>query len=798
MRVPLSWLADHVDLPADADELASRLTAAGLKVEAVHRPGAGVEGVVVGEVVAIEPHPRADRLIVAAVRLADGERRIVVGARNFAPGDRVPVAVPGARLPGGAEIVRRPIGGVASEGMLCSARELGVSDDHSGILVLPQSAKVGADVRAVLGLGEVVFELEITPNRPDAMSLLGIAREVAAFAGGEVRAPEAAPREGAAPASALAGVAVEDPAGCPRYLARVIRGVAAGPSPDWVQRRLQAAGVRPVSNVVDATNYALLVTGHPMHAFDQDRLAEGRVVVRRARAGERLTTIDGEDRALDPDDLVIADAARPVALAGVMGGADTEVSGGTVNVLLESAWFDPRSIFRTSKRHGLRTEASARFERGADPNNVAAAADHACRLILDWAGGELAAGAIDVYPSPVEPWRVALRPERANHVLGTSLAAGEMAAALRSLGLEPEMDGGLITVTVTTRRADLRIEEDLIEEVARVAGYDAIPSRLPAGMRSGGLTREQKLLRRVRAVLAGLGVAEAQTSSLLGPAHLERMAYPAGHEALGALRLANALVVDESLLRPSLLPGLAAAVARNAARRNLTVRLFEAGSCFLPSGEVLPREPLRLAIALHGPVPQEWHGPERELDFYDLKGVVETLLDALRTGEARFTPATDAAPLHPGRAAALAVGGRSLGVLGQCGPEAARRLELPHPLLLAELDLAAILELAEPPAEVPEPARFPAVHIDLAVAVPEEVPAADVIAAARGAGGDALEEVRLFDVYRGEQVGEGRKSVALALTFRRPDRTLTDDEAVAARDAIAAAMAESLGAEVRR
>ncbi|MGH2768349.1 MAG: phenylalanine--tRNA ligase subunit beta, partial [Actinomycetota bacterium] len=383
MLVPLTWLAEYVDLDLSPEELAEALTAAGLKVESIRRPGRQVRGVVVGEVRSIRPHPNASKLVVIEVALEGESRQIVCGAQNFAVGDRVPAALPGARLADGAEIRRQAFRGEISDGMLCSPRELGVSEDHSGILVLSRESRVGADVAEVLGLGDVVLEVEITPNRPDAMSLLGIAREVAAITGTEVRYPQPAIEEGvsAAPVSDLADVLVEDPDACPRYLARVITGVTPGPSPDRMQRRLLAAGFRPISNVVDATNYALLVTGHPMHAFDLDRLEGARVVVRRARPGERLTTLDGTDRALDPDDLMIADAAFPVALAGVIGGADTQVSETTRRVLLESAYFDPASVFRTSKRQALRTEASARFERGADPGNVPYSAELACSFI---------------------------------------------------------------------------------------------------------------------------------------------------------------------------------------------------------------------------------------------------------------------------------------------------------------------------------------------------------------------------------------------------------------------------------
>jgi phenylalanyl-tRNA synthetase beta chain len=799
MRVPLSWLAEYVSGDLDADAVAEGLTNAGLKVEAIHRTGADFEGVVVGEVLSVDPHPKADRLVlVEADAGGPAPLHIVCGARNFAKGDRVPVAVVGATLPGDFRITERPIMGETSYGMLCSGRELGVGEDHTGILILPGDAPIGAPVAGVLGLGEVVFEIEVTPNRPDAMSLLGIAREVSAFTGGALRPPRSQPAEGGDAASDLASVAIEDEHGCPRYLGLVVTGLdGAATSPAPAQRRLTAAGIRPISAIVDATNYALMVTGHPMHAFDLDVLGGNRIVVRRARAGEVLITIDGVERDLDPDDLVIADAERAVALAGIMGGSDSEVSESTSRVLLESAYFEPTSVLRTSKRHGLRSEASARFERGADPNAVPEAARLAAALMQEWAGGTVAPGAIDVYPSPVEPGALSLRPERARLVLGMSLEASEMVDALNRLGFEAAEDDGVIGVTVPTRRPDVTAEEDLIEEIARHIGFERIPSRVPRGLPEGGaLTREQRLLREVRGLLTGAGLWEAYTSSLIGPADLDRMAYPEGHAARNVLALTNPLIVDESLLRPSLLPGLVAAVARNAARRNLTTRFFEIGRCFQPSEELLPQEPLRLAVALHGPVGQEWHTPARDLDFYDLKGVLDVLLAGLRVADVSWGPVEDPI-LHPTRAAVVRAGERALGTAGELSPEANRRFDLPHRAYVAEFDLEAVLALASPPAGVGTISRFPSVLLDLAVSVPEDVPSAAVVATAREAGGALLEEVRLFDVYRGGQVGEGRKSLGLSLSFRRADRTLKEDEAIAARDAIAAALSDEHGGNVR-
>jgi len=789
VRVPFSWLGEFVELTKSAEATAEMLTAAGMKVEKVIRAGEDLQGVVAGRVLKIDPHPNADRLSLVEVDMGDRQLRIVCGAKNFAVGDKVPVAVPGSRLPELGMLEARKIRGVASEGMLCSATELGAGEDHSGILVLNGDVPLGTDIKDVLGMSEVVLDLEITPNRPDAMGLIGIAREVAACTGAKLIPFRPSPTPLEADAGGRLNVVVKDAAGCPRYLARVIVDVAVGPSPDFVQKRLALAGVRPISNLVDATNYALLITGHPMHAFDLDRLTEQTIVVRRAFAGESIRTIDGEDRNLDSDDLVIADASAPVALAGVMGGLGSEVTGATRRVALESAYFDPATVFRTSKRHGLRTEASARFERGADPNNVEFAASLAASLIVQWSGGRVE-GATDFYPNPVEPRTITMRPARANLLLGGHIEPAEMVGALERLGLRSDLAGDLISVTVPTRRGDLVAEEDLIEEVARVTGYDRIPSTLPAGRgRAGALPREQVLIRRLKSALTGCGLYEAKTSLFNSPAELKKLGLG------GSLRISNALTVDESILRPSLLPGLIRSAAGNFSRRNLEVRLFEIGSIFLSQGRL--SEPLRIGIAIGGQVSQQWHSESRALDFYDLKGAVEVLLEALGITGASFQP-VEQPPLHPARTAEVTAGGEVLGFLGELGPQATERLDLPYSVCVAELDLVALLAMAQDPTPTAgAQSRFPAVLLDLAVSVGEEVNAADVLKSAKAAAGPELESVRLIDVYRGEQAGEGRKSLALRMVFRLADRTLAESEAIQSRDAMAAAIAKDHGGRIR-
>jgi phenylalanyl-tRNA synthetase beta chain len=795
VKVPLSWLREFVEITEPPDVIAEKLTAAGMKVEKVHRLGEGVEGIIVAEVTEVRPHPNADKLSVVRVRTGCMDASVVCGASNYKVGDKVPMAQPGSRLPGVAEIEARKFRGVFSEGMLCSARELGIGDDHSGIVILGPDAVVGTDASEVLGLGDVVLELEINPNRPDAMGLLGIAREVAACTGAKLKDVShlfGFPT-GSAKTEELVEVEIVDPEGCSRYMARVIEGVSPAASPMWAQRRLAMAGIRPISAVVDATNYAMLVTAHPLHAFDLDKVAGPKILVRRAAPGEELVSIDGVTRALEGDDLVIADESKPIALAGVMGGIDSEVTDSTTRVILESASFEPRSIFRTSRRLGLRSEASARFERGVDADGVAQASELAAALIAEWAGGRVAAGVVDVFPKPIEREVVGLRPEQARALLGADLSEEQIIDALIRLGLNPVRDNGSVLATVPSYRVDLRLEEDLIEEVARVIGYDQIPARLPSGERAGKLSDEEKLIRKIKRVLTGAGLFEARTSSLIGPADLARIDVPLD----AATKISNPISQDESVLRTSLIPGLINSAGLNFSRRAGDVRLFEIGKTFHPEGAGQPREALRLAMFLGGSVPQQWHTGSRELDFFDLKGALELVLRTLRVKGVTFEERHEV-PFHPTRAAGVfSADGVRLGLFGEMDPQAADRAGLPARVSLGEFDLEALLTLAGPTPAPEQGGKYPAVLLDVAFVLPDHVQSAAVLSTAEEAGGELLESVRLIDVYRGEQVGEGRKSMAFALTFRSPERTLNEGEAIAARDAIAAAVADRHGGMIR-
>lgn len=777
MRIPFSWLREFTPVEAPADELAVRLPVHGLQVEEIVRPGAEISGVVVARVLEIEEVPRAEKVILSRVDAGDGPREVFVGVRNISPGDLVPYATPGSRLPGGREIGRREMFGRTSEGMLCSPQELGVSDDHSGIMILDSEAKIGQDIRETLGLDDEILDIDITPNRPDLLSVVGVAREVAALYKLPLTVPPAGLSEGGRPAREHAAVTIEDARGCPRYIARVITGVSVGPSPSWMQRRLIACGMRPISGPVDVTNYVLLELGHPQHAFDLAKLRGRAIVVRRPRKGERsLTTLDGVERALERDDVLICDAEGPVAVGGIMGGAESEVGEGTSEILLEAAYFAPQRILRTARRMGLRTEASVRFERGADPEAPPAAAARAAGLIAQVCAGTVSEEAIDVHPKPVKVRPIRLRVARANDVLGIRETPEDMAAGLTSLGCAvASQTRTSIRVVPPSFRPDLKIEDDLIEEVARLYSYERIPATLPSSGRVGGLTPEQTRRRLARRLMLGAGLSEAQTLSMLPPSLPDRLGLAGDHPWRNTLALANPLSEEESVLRPSLIPGLLLVASKNLARRNTTVSLFEIGNTFTPSAEELPSEDLRVGWLQTGPVPTSWHRPHRDFDFFDAKGVLMRLAEGLGVDGLRLE-AAEREPMHPGRCARVTLGGQEVGVVAELHPRAARALDLASRVAVGELSLAQLIASATTAAAGELP-RFPAVSRDLALLVPAPTPAAEVEQIIRGAGGDLLEAVEVFDVYPGEEFGRpGKVSLAFSLSFRHPDRTLTDTE----------------------
>ncbi|HEX2196756.1 MAG TPA: phenylalanine--tRNA ligase subunit beta [Actinomycetota bacterium] len=795
MRVSLAWLREFVDVDVPVATLREMLDVSGTKVEKVHRPGEGIGGVTVAQVEQIDPHPNADNLTMVTVATGEGSQRVVCGARNFAVGDKVALARVGATLPE-MTITERRIRGEVSAGMLCSAAELGISKDHSGLLVLPADAELGADVVHTLGLDDAVFELEVTPNRPDCMGVVGVAREVAALTGAELRLPSA-DLTGDADLPAPVTVTIEDARGCPRFVARYLTGVSIGPSPQWMTARLVSAGVRPVSNVVDVTNYVMMELGQPLHAYDAAKVPDGRIVVRRARPGESLTTLDGVERSLHPDDLVIAGRDELLGIAGVMGGEGSEVSDATAAVILECANFDHVSISYTSRRHGLRSEASARFERGMDPEMPPFAAARAARLMSELAGAAVAEKAVDEYPAPAERASVTLRPARTSRVLGADIPRDRQARHLRSIGIEiEESEDGLLRATVPTFRPDLTREVDLVEEVIRLYGIDKVAPTLPPG-RAGRLDEAQRFDRSLRRALAALGLREAWTESFVGPRELDDLGLAADHPARSIVRLANPLAEERPGMRTTLLPGLLRSTARNVAHRADGVALFEIARVYEPTGGELPLEAQVLAAVFCGlRRPQEWSGAAAPWDFFAAKGVLEAALRTLGLPPPQLAPA-EGMPFHPTRAATVSVAGKAAGALGELHPDVCERYDVPEGTVAFELSLAPLVDALPPRVKAEDLPRFPPLLLDLAVVVDEPVLAETALEIVREAGAPEVASARLFDLYRGDQLPEGRKSLAFALEIRAEDRTLTDQEALAVRDRIVAALGERLGAELR-
>ncbi len=796
MRAPLSWIRDFTPVEASVDELVAALNQLGLEVEGVEEPGREVRDVVAARVLDIVDHPNADQLTLVDVDYGSGQTRVVCGARNVVPGDVVPFAPVGAQLPPPFGVLAaRKIRGETSNGMLLAPDELGLGRDHSGIVQLDRSARLGSDVRELLGLDDVIFDVSLTPNRPDAMCVVGVARELAAHFGlpFEVPAPHA-PADGGVESDIT--VRIDAPDRCPRYLGRVAR-VTMGESPAWLAQRLVKAGMRPISNVVDVTNYVLLERNQPLHAFDLERLGGRGIVVRLASAGERMTTLDGVERELVAEDLLICDAdLAPQAIAGIMGGGTSEVSGTTTEILLESAYFEPMGIARSSKRLKLRSESSARFERGIDPNGVATSAERAMELLAEVAGAKVATDAVDEYPRPIEPVRISLRTSKVNAILGTELSDVEVVDALRPLGIEVGGSGDAITATAPTYRPDLEREIDLVEEVARRVGFASIGGTVPRPRdQVGGLDRAQRDRRLVADALVGAGLSEAVTLPLVAPGDLERAGAPMDR----IVEAANPLRAEESVLRTRILPGLLRSVAHNRLHGLFDIGLFEVGRVFLAPDavdQVLPDERVHVALALSGIRRRRPIEDDRAVDAYDAVDALHQLFDALELADVRFEGAVRAG-FHAGRAAAVMVDGHDVGAVGEVDQRVLDALELVRPVVAAELDLDRVLAARRRDRSFRAPSPFPPYSIDLAFVVDEDREADAVARTLRGAAGEVLEDLRLFDVFRSVALGERRKSLAFALRFRAPERTLTDEEVGAIRQRCIDAVRREHGGELR-
>ncbi|MBI3073976.1 MAG: phenylalanine--tRNA ligase subunit beta [Deltaproteobacteria bacterium] len=787
MKVSFNWLKEFIELPESPDEIAERLTMAGLEAESVTRVAAPFQGVVVADVREVTRHPNAEKLVVCRVFDGQGELQVVCGAPNVRAGAQVPFVRVGGFI-GDKEIRAAELRGVASHGMICSERELGLSDEHGGILILDGGTAPGSDVAPMLGFGDSILEMGLTPNRPDCLSHVGIARELGAILDREFVVTPAVLREFGAAVETLTNVEIVDVARCPRYAARVIADVVIAPSPLAMRLRLMRLGVRAINNVVDATNFVLLERGHPLHAFDLDKLAGRRIVVRTARSGETIRTLDGASRALEADDLVIADSERAQAIAGIMGGGDSEVDRATKRILLESAYFDPRAVRKTARRLGMHTEASHRFERGADPGVVVSALDRVSGLIESLAKGTTAHGVIDRYPKAIHRPPIHLRPVRVAFVLGAAPQPDFVTRSLRRLGAE---DLGDNRWEPPTYRPDLTREIDLIEEVARLWGYDNIPETLPASRPHGGACSDESAVDQLRARLVALGFIEAVNFSFTSPTTLDP--FDGGRPRV---RLVNPLGRDYSELRTTLFPGLLQNVAFNQAASENDLRLFELGRVFTPAaGLPMPRERTRLALVMTGRrAPDAWEKNAAPLDLQDLRGVAESLLSLLGATDVVVRPSA-LATFHPRASFEFDGGAGWLLRGGELHPEIAALSGLRSKVFLLEMELSRLPARARPKySAIP---RFPGVTRDVALVVDEAVPAGRAVGIARAEGGGLVEAISLFDVYRGEPISTGKKSLAYQIRYRAIDRTLTDEEVNALHARIVKKLQMECGADIR-
>jgi phenylalanyl-tRNA synthetase beta chain len=814
MKVTLNWLKQYVDFNWSVEETVERLTMLGLEVEGVQKISGAFDGIVVAQVITRDKHPGADKLSLCKVNDGAGERQIVCGAQNFKAGDKVPLILPGASLPmkpGDKEPFTIKVGkirGVESHGMLCSHEELGIDPEaighkkEDGLLILREDAKVGQPFGEYLGRssGDVVFDLEVTPNRPDLNSVIGIAREIAAITGNALKLPAITLAAAGGKVEELVSVRLEDSENCPRYTARVIKGVKVGPSPDWLKSTLEKVGIRSICNVVDVTNYVMLEVGQPLHAFDYHLIAKGAdgkptIVVRRATAGEKFKTLDNQERTLTNEMLLIADEQKGIALAGVMGGANTEINDQTVDVLIESAYFHPTNIRRTSKQLGLRSESSYRFERGADVNISDWASQRAAQLILETAGGQLAEGVVDVQPQPKEAKTIVLRYAKTEALLGIKIPHAEQVTLLGKLGFEPgAQTNDSCAFTVPSWRVDMKRETDLIEEIERLHGLAKTPATPPRGaIGTNEFDSVYDQVGEVRRILAGLGLNEAQGQTLIAKSEVRN----ANDEEIVAL--ANPLSSDMDVLRPSLLPGLIHSLRHNVTRKNYDVALFEIGRVFLKNNNAT-KEERRVAIALTGQRALNfWSGAERDakFDVADLKGLVEELLEQFGVRGVVFTRREATTGLFL-ESATITLGGKlPLGELGLVSPVLAKKYDLRDAVLLAELNLDQLLARRNAAKSFKALPQFPSSRRDVAMLVPEAVTHEAVLQAVKQAKAPNLEAVELFDVFRGKNVPEGQKSLAYAFTYRGADKTLTDADVNAAHNKVVEALKVQLKAELR-
>ena len=786
MNLPLSWLKDYMNTDGiDEATYAHEMTMSGSIVEGIENPANEIKNVVIGKILKVEPHPDADKLVVCQVEVGESEPiQIVTGAPNVFEGAVIPVAKHKSTLPGGVKITKGKLRGVVSMGMMCSTDELGISDERAtGILILPEDTPIGADVVDVLGLNEAVAEFEITSNRPDCMSIIGLARESAATFKRDFRIPEINVKENAESVNNYASVEIQNPELCSRFVGRVVKNVKIGPSPEWMQRRLKACGIRAINNVVDITNYIMLEYGQPMHAYDLDHVAGHKIIVRNANEGEKLETLDDQPRTLISSMIAISDTEKAIGVAGVMGGANSEVSEETTTVLFESACFHPVAVRRGAKALGMRTDASALFEKGLDAENCLNAINRACELMTELDAGEVVGGIIDLYPGRKEARVLPFEPEKMNRFLGLNVPVSEMISILESLEFKVEGD----KVYIPSFRNDVEGIADVAEEVARIYGYDKIPTTMMQGsVTVGGKNQKQKLEDAIRDALTDAGLYESMTYSFIDPKENDMVAIPKDDIRRNMVVISNPLGEENSVMRTDMLSSVMKVLRTNYNRRNAEVGIFEIGTIYLPEGDVLPKETQSVAMAMYGMG-----------DFYDMKGKVEQLLDEVGVTEYDFVPCSDNASFHPGRCATLILDGKEAGVLGQVHPKVTANFKVGTEVYAALLDFEALLLGYTTDRQYKQLPKFPATGRDIAVLLDAQINVGEIEKIIKKQNSPILESFKLFDVYQGEQVGTGKKSVAYSLAFRADDRTLTDEEVNAVMDKILADLQTELHAELR-
>jgi len=802
MLVALKWLKDYIDVDVSPAELAERLTMAGLEVDSLKETGPAFRGVRVARILSLRPHPDADHLSLCEVTTGEATHRIVCGAKNIRVGDTVPLAPVGASLPGDLVIRNARIRGEASEGMLCSEAELGIGSDASGIMILSQDTPVGAELGEALDLGDAVIDIGVTPNRGDCLSIVGVAREWAAITGRKLRIPVTDIVESDEAVAEIASVTIDDPDLCPRYTARIIKGARIGPSPLWIRQRLEAVGLRPINNIVDVTNFVMMELGQPLHAFDYRFLEEGRIVVRRSREGERFVSLDGKERVLSAGTLLICDGVKPVAIGGIMGGLNSEIKPDTETILLESAYFNPASIRRSSRELSMGTDAAFRFERGIDPEGVVRALDRAARLIAEVSGGTVCKGVIDRYPMRVErAERIPLRVRRVNDILGTVVPENEMVRILKGLEMVVEPDGeGRFAVTPPTCRVDILREIDLIEEIARLYGYERVSATVPAvsaiaGVREGKGTVEERL----RAIMTGAGYAEVINYSFISSEAVDQLGIEAADQRRCHVRIRNPLTEEQSVLRTTMAHSLLLNAKRNADYGGFNLKIFEIGRTYIGRGEgEQPLETNRMACLITGlRYEDRWHSKDLHADFYDLKGCVENILDGLGIPRPSFRSGIDEPFLHPGKSCGIFAREENIGFLGEVHPAVLARMDLIGPIVLCELDTDRLSALYSAKTDFRAIPRFPSSSRDVAFLIPSELEAKELLLPAEEFLEELLEKVQIFDIYEGKNLPAGMKSVGLRFSYRSADRTLTDDEVNGIHGRIVQGIVRVTGAAVR-